>query len=98
MQTDNTLILFARTHEDNLRGAYAATCQILTFYLNLIAWNQGYTAPQDDLCAEEVGGDRGHTAPSTLTLEGGDGTRMGHEESRLLPNEAQQFVEVVRGW
>ena len=45
VQTDDALVLLAGTHEDNLRGTYAATCQILTFYLDLVRRNQGHTAP-----------------------------------------------------
>ena len=85
------------TDEDDLRGADAATCQVLAFHLHLVRRDDGYAAPQDDLRAEQVGGHRGYAAPGALTLKGCDGTWMGNEEGRLLPDEAQQFVEVVGG-
>ena len=40
-----------------------------------------------------IRGNQGHTAPSKLALEGGDGTWMGHKECGLFPDEAQQFVD-----
>ena len=97
MQADNTLVLLTRTYEDDLRGTNTATSQILTLHLYLVRRNQGYAAPEDDLRAEEVGGDRRHAAPGAFALEGSDGTRMGDEESRFLPYQRQQFVEVVGG-
>ena len=36
VQTDNALVLFANTHEDNLCGTNTTACQILTFYLYLV--------------------------------------------------------------
>ena len=95
MQADDTLVLFAHTHEDDLCGANATASQVLSLYLYLVGWYQWNTAPQDDLRAKEIGGHRGYAAPCALTLEGGDGTRMGNEEGRLFPYQRQQFVKVV---
>ena len=36
VQTDDALVLFANTHEDNLCGTNTTACQILTFYLYLV--------------------------------------------------------------
>ena len=85
MQADDTLVLFAHTHKDDFRGSNATTGQVLSLHFHLVGWYQRNTAPQDDLRAEEVGGHRGYAAPCTLTLEGGDGTRMSDKECWLLP-------------
>ena len=85
MQPNHTLVLLASTHKDNLRRSYATTSQVLTFHLYLVRRNQGHAAPQNDLRSKQVGGHRGYTTPCTLTLKGGDGTWMSHEECRLLP-------------
>ena len=87
MQPNDTLVLFADAHEDNLRRANAATCQVLAFYLHLVRRDEGHAAPQDNLRAEEIGGYRGYAAPGTFALESSDGTRIGDEESRLFPHQ-----------
>lgn len=82
VQSDYTLVLLAYANKDNLRGAYTATGEELSFYFHLVARNQGHAAPEDDLRTEEVGSGGRYAAPCALTLEGGDGTRMGNEECR----------------
>ena len=86
MQSDNTLILLANTYQDNLCSTNATTCQVLTFNLNLIRWNDGHTTPQDDSSAKQVGGYRWYATPCALTLKGSNSTRMSDEESGLLPD------------
>ena len=95
MQSDNTLILLANTYQDNLCSTNATTCQVLTFNLNLIRWNDGHTTPQDDSSAKQVGGYRWYATPCALTLKGSNSTRMSDEECRLFPYQRQEFVEII---
>ena len=85
VESYDTLVLFTCTNQDNLGSTYTTSCQELSFYLYLVTGNQGYATPQDDFRTEEVCGYRRYTTPRTFTLKGGNGTRMGDEEGRLLP-------------
>ena len=85
VQTNHTLVLLTSTDEDDLRCSHTTTCQELSFYLHLVRRYQGNPTPKNDFRSEEISSYWWYSTPCTLTLKGGNRTRMGYEESRLLP-------------
>ena len=95
MQAHHALIGFAHAQQQNARRAEPLVRLVAALHFQLVAGHQRHAAPGDHRRAEKVDRHRGHAAPRAFALERGDRLRMRQKERGLLPDQRQQFVQIV---
>src|ERR1700676_5215824 len=95
METDNALIGFADTHQQNAGGAKPAARAVAALDLQLVTGDDRYAAPGNHRGAEDVECWRRGPAPGAFTTKGSNCLGVGQKEGRFLPDQCQQLVEIV---
>ena len=95
MQTDDPLVSFADAEQQDARRAEPLVRLITALHFELVARHQRNAAPSDDRRAEQVHRHRRNAAPGALALERGNRLRVSQEEGRLLPDQREQFIQVI---
>src|ERR1700730_6655632 len=93
---DHALFFFSDAKQKNIGFSASSLLLGVSVDIELVARNQGNSAPGNEWRTKQRDGCRGHAAARALASESGDGARVGQKEGRLFPNLGEKLVEIVR--
>ena len=96
MESNHPLICLADADQQDAGGAEPTVGTVSALDLQLVTGDEWHAAPRDDLNTEDIHRRRRGSAPRAFAREGCDRLGMCQEEGRLLPDQRQQLVQVIR--